>query len=348
MRRLALLLLITSPALASEPAGHFDRDAVVGSSQLFAAANGIASKALGPQERALSRTDAALADLDLALALTHGSIDEAQHGLWAARLDERSTRFGDEFAALQEQITAMGAGYEAAFEQGLQRALATLPGVEECAPTPLAMGGGLAGPGGAPAGRSCPGPDRSAEIAKAWDADPELQAFIEQQKAAQWQQITTYEGAQPVLALDDHAGPNWLNPADLAQLVPEAIEAIDSVDLKAEAARKVLLSERREIGQDDPDATEKRNSIVARARAIRAWSADRKAEAGALVMAAVDRARKKGKKAGWADVGACVNPAGWGGCEGAEATDEVADVVSEDRKLQKELAKWLETLGAPE
>lgn len=351
MIRLILLLLIATPALAvadePAPAGHFDRDAVVAASRLFGAANAVASKALGPQERALSRTDGSLADLDLALALSHGSIDDAQHALWTARLEERSGLFGQEFEALQEQITALGAGYEQAFEAALGRALAALPGIEECAPTPLTMGGGLAGPGGAPPGRACPGPDRSAEVAKAWDADPELRAFVAEQEAASWQQITTYDASQPVLALDGHPGPSWLNPADLVQLVPEAIEAIDTVDRKAESARKDLLRERAEIDPEAAEADEQRKAIVLRARALRAWSADRKAEAGALVMAAVARARRKGKKAGWAEVGACLNPAGWGGCVGDEVTDDVAERVSEDKKLIKELDAWRESLPLP-
>ena len=352
MHSLVLALsLLASPALAAD-AGHFDRDAVVGASAAFRSVSEGSRAALEPREKALTRTDQALADLDLAVALTRGSLDAAQHDLWVARLDERSTRFGDEFAVLQGQLTEMSVGFEQAFEAALARATEALAAggepPRECREPKPDLMGGLAQPGGAGAKKpSCPGADRSAEIAAAWDGDAVLKAALDAIDASGFQDVTSYEGEEPALTLGAGAGPMWVNPAALIERLPEAIELVDAVDRRAAEARTALREARAAIPADAPDFEARRAAVVERARGARGWAEDAKAAAGATVWASLERSRKKGKKAGWSTVGVCLNPAGWGGCPGDDVTQEVAEVLLGDKKLSKELAAALTALDAP-
>lgn len=346
-----LLCLLSTSALAGD-AGHFDREKVVGASAAFRAVSVASTSALEPRERALTRTDQALADLDLSLAVARGGIDAAQHDLWTARLDERSTRFGQEFGLLQDQLTAMSVGYEAAFEGALLRALDALAAagtpVAECAAAPSLLGG-LAQPGGATSSKStCPGVDRSADIAAAWDADPALKATLDTMDPAAFQDVTSYRGEEPPLAVGSGAGPMWIHPAALVEQLPEAIEVIDTVDRRSDEARVALRAARSEIPSDAPDLDQRRTTIVTRARGIRAWGADGKAAVGAALWASLERSRKKGRKAGWSDAGLCLNPAGWAGCPGDDVTSEVAEALLADKKLLKELLGILDGLGSPD
>jgi hypothetical protein len=346
MRLLALLLLVT-PAFAAD-GGSFDRDTVVDASAAFRSVAASQASSFGPIERALETTDRALAELDLDLALTRGSMDKAQHDLSKAVLDERSNKFGDEFNQLQGELDQISGGYEQAFEAALTRALAAMPGVQECKQTGGVLGG-LTGPSsmGGAKDDGCAKPDRSAEIARAWDADPELKAELDRLAAA-WPSITTYSGAEPVRDLG--AGTEgWFSPANLTDLVPEAIELLDAIERKVELVRDALRAERAGLNPEDEGAVDAAKSIAARARAAREWGEDRKAELGATLWAALDKQRKKaGKKGGWAAAGACLNPTAWGACEGTDHTDAIAETLHEDKKLLKALAKQLEGLGAPE
>ncbi len=351
MRPLILLFgLLAVPALAAE-GGHFDRDRVVGASAAFRSVSQASTAALEPRERALTSTDQALADLDLSLALSRGAVDGAQHDLWRARLDERSTRFGQEFEALQEQLTGMSVGFEQAFEGALGRALdalATAGGRPQDCAAPPSLLGGLAQPGGASSKSACPGADRSAEIAAAWDRDPELAAALAAIDPSSFQNVTSYDGAEPPLPCGARARPMWVHPAALAEQLPEAIELIDAVDRRAAEARTALREARAGIADDAPDLAARRAAIVERARATRIWSEDRKAAAGATLWGALERNRKKGKKAGWGDASICLNPVGWGGCPGADVTSEVAEALLADKKLARELAAALAALDAPD
>lgn len=354
MRRLVpLLCLLATPALADGGTeGHFERDAVVAASEAFRAVSRASLAALEPRERALTRTDQALADLDLSLAVSRGAVDGAQHDLWTARLDERSARFSQEFEALQQQLDSMGVGYETAFEAALSRALDALAAAgtpaQECEAKPDLLGG-LAQPGGARAsGPRCPGPDLSASVAAAWDRDAELKAALEALDPAGFQDVTLYGGEEPALVLGSGAGPMWIHPAALVEAVPEAIEVVDTIDRRADEARGILRSARADIPADAPDLDRRRTEIVERARGIRAWGGDGKAAVGAALWASLERSRKRGRKAGWSAAGLCLNPAGWAGCPGEDVTSEVAEALLTDKKLRKEMEGLLAGLEAPD
>jgi hypothetical protein len=348
MRRSILLLcLLATPAVAAQ-GDHFDREAVVGASAAFRSVSSKSTAALEPRERALTRTDQALADLDLSLALSRGAIDGPQHDLWVARLDERSTRFGQEFETLQQELTTMSVGYEQAFEAALLRAVDGLAApAAECAPKKDLMAG-LAQPGGASSAPTCPGENRSADLAAAWDKDAELKSALDAIDPAAFQDVTSYGGEEPPLALGAGSGPAWVHPAALAEALPEAIEAIDTVDRRAAEGRQALRQARADIPDDAPDFDDRRKKIVERARGIRAWSADQKAAIGAAAWESLERNRKKGKKAGWSGAGVCLNPSGWGGCPGDDVTSEVADTLVDDKKLAKALAALLDGIGTPD
>lgn len=353
MLRLALpivaLLLAPVAALGQDAAAqaHFDRDTVVASSSVFRSLSESGAGGFAPIERALMGTDGALAELDLSLALTRGgAVEKAQHDLWTAKLDQRSGLFGAEFQAIQEQLTRQSVGYEEAFEGALQRALATTPAVEckQEAASPF----DLSGPGGQrKATKECPGEDVSAKLAAAWDGDETLKAAVAAIATEPWAGVTGYEASEASVGLSGApASAVTLVPAELLENLPEAIEVLDAISSRAEAAREELLAARAELVADDTDGAQ---AIRTRARELREWTEAQKEALGSVLFGGLERSRKKkGKKAGWGDVSACLNPAAWGGCDGEDVTDAVADVLVEDGKLAKELAALRDGLGRPD
>ena len=351
------LILLCSPALAKEEdpivAGHFDRDAIVGASTVFRGLAERQATALGPLERDLGSTDQALAGLDMALALTGGAIDQARHDLWVAKLAERSTRFGGEFRVVQQQLDTRGIAYEEAFEAALQRAIGAVvaPGetLEECAAAASNDPFALTGPGGQSAKKECAGPDVSAKLASVWDADAELIAALDAIDGEDWPPVTTYtEPQEPMTLGTTPAGATWIYPPGLVDSIPEGIELIDEITARAGDGRQKLLEARDGLDAKAEGADAKVEAIRARARGLREWSEARKADVGALLWAGVEKSRRKGKKAGWGDVGVCLNPEAWGGCEGRDVTEEVAELLVADKKLAKELGALLDGLGEPD
>ena len=354
---LLVLLLIASPALADQEApaatGHYDREAIVGASAVFRGLAQRQATALGPLERDLGRTDKALAGLDMALALTEGAVDQAQHELWSAKLDERSTRFGGEFRTIQEGMDVRGLAYEQAFEDALSRAVVAMTAggevLEECSAAPGNDPFALTGPGGQSAAKACPGADVSAKIAAAWDDDAELVAALDAIGGESWPVVTTYEEAQAPLDLaGTKTGAVFIYPPELMDSIPEGIQLVDEITARTDAGRQKLLAARDGLDPKAEGADAQVEAIRTRARELREWGEARKGEVGGALWTAVDRARRKGKKDGWSDVGVCLNPGDWAGCEGRDVTEEVAEVLVADKKLAKELAGLLESLGEPD
>lgn len=351
MRRLlplALIPLLAAPAAADEGA-WYDPAAVVKASRTFAAVAGTSQSAFAPLESALKRTDRALADLDLSVALTAGVIDGTQTDLWKARLDRRSGVFGDEFGAIQERLTERSVAFEALFDEALQRAVGqlepTLGPLRECAPKasllsgPSSMGGRAA---------TCVGADASARIASAWDQDAELASALQALQEETWPPVSTYDEPAAPAPLGAAAGPAWIHPATLAYLVPEANELLDAVDAQAERRRGALRDRKAALDRSQPDLQEQLIAIRDEARGLRAWADKRKAEVGAALWASVDRGRKKaGRKGGWSDAAACLNSEAWGACPGADVTSAVSEALLADKKLLKELDRLRGALSAP-
>lgn len=353
---LAAALLLSTPALADGPTAapaYYVPDEVIESSEILQDSFRRSGEAYGPVDAAFSRTNRALGALDRNLAVTPGAIDAAQHQLWQAYLDERATLFTEEADAVQAQIDRLQVVYidgsaEAIDRAGLALAAYGYTPVVECAATSPPSIQDITGPGARSPTAECEGANVSERIAKLLDADEEYGAAVRTMTEESWPSITTYSTPQPALNLSGVPdGSTWVSPSDLVESVPEAIEYLDAVESEAARGRAELLDEKRSLSQDDPDLSAKLHSIRSRAIALREWGEARKAELGTRLWTGLDRARKKGKKEGWADVGVCMNPEGWGGCSGLDVTETVADVMVDDRKLRKDLADLLEALESP-
>jgi len=348
-----LFLLVSGSATAGEvyEGPHYDKRAITNASSAFRAVGTSLQESYVPLEQEVSRTDSLLAELDLTLALTEGAADAAHHKLWTARLNERSGVFGPEFQAIQNHIREMEEVFMGAFEGALKQALATLAaeGVEA---RPCEASGGSLGaiqPGFSQGSAGCPGEDVSVRIAAMWDKDKELKAKLDAALAGLFPAVTTYREASDSVSLGKHpAGDNWLSPANLAAAIPEAVELFDTVDRMADAARKDLRAAYQGLDPEAKNYKEQADTVVAKARGIRAFAKAAKASAGKELWSALERARRKGKKAGWQDVVVCLNPGGWGGCRGTDRSDEVAAAVTGDKRLQKALAKLLASLEPPD
>jgi len=345
----AAVALAASPASA-EPAGHYDPDRIPPASRVFVDVSKASGGAVTPIERALVQADGALADLELALGLSAGSVDSGKHGVWKARLDERSTRFFAEAEAFQNEVYALGDGFQRAFEEATTRALAAIEGeVVECREPQGSALGALAGKT-EPAVSTCPGGDFTKAIAAAWDADAVLSEALAPLREPLATSVTRYEDEAEVLALGSNAaGGTWVSPQELASAIPEAAEILDAIDSRADQARGVLREAKESLQKDDPVAEDIVKAIRNRARGIRAWTDDHRAALGAALVEAIERNRKRaGKKGGWVDVGVCVNPEVWSGCAGTDAVDGVAEALLKDKKLIKALERMLIELSEPE
>ncbi len=347
---LAATLLLAASVASAEPAGHYDPDKLPAASKVFVEVAKASGGAVDPLEGALVKADGALADLNLALALASGSVDEGKRGVWGARHDERSTRFDHEAESFQREVYALGDSFQRAFEEATARAVDAVEGeVVECREPQGSALGALAGRTEA-AEPTCPGKNVTADIAAAWDADPVLAEAIAPLREPMKTTVTAYDEEAEVLGLSGHpAGSTWVSPQELAAAIPEAAEILDAIDTRAAEARGVLSAANKALDRDDPLAEDMVKAIRNRARGIRTWTGERRAALGVAVAEAIERNRKKaGKKAGWVDVGVCVNPEVWGGCAGTNVAEPVAEALLKDKKLAKALERMLIELTEPE
>lgn len=375
-------------ATPAEARGHYDREAIPERSSLFKSIGESSNRTFEEVEKTLQRTDGALAKGYLSTALVRGAVDDAAWKLGQARLDARSETFSYEFKGIQGRFDQVGAAYEEAFGAALERALAALvaekPGaIVECSPKAASALDALAGggPGGkADAGSGCPGTDFTDEIARRWDADEQLEnrlldvvggdlgplvigvnaegepiEYGSALDAHGWPKITSYSDPDTVLAVGGIGGVGWVHPADLTVAFPELAEALDRIDELAAAARASLSTAAGELPRDElgnllqDEATMARVELIQnKAKGVRLFTEDSRAAVGELLWAVMNKGRKKGKKAGWADAGICLNPQAFGGCEGADVTDAVADFLGSDKKLQAALTEVREGLSGPD
>jgi hypothetical protein len=343
--------LLPAVALAGGDA-WYRQDDVVKASTRFQASAQRSQAAVAPVEEALVKADGNLASMDRAQALLRGSIPPAFADLHRATLDERAGRFEAEHQAIQERLTALELGFEGAYTQALERARTTVAsqGFSNVAPCEgpsgidaLAMGG----PGGGPTPPRCPGTDVSSRLAAAWDDDPKLDKELQALYAGAWPVVTSYTTPmEPVSLAGRTRAQGSFDPALLAASLPEAAECLDRIEALAQQSRSALSAARREYGESLTQ--EQLEAIRARARGVREWAEEQKSRAGKALLAAVERGTKgKGAKAGWGEVGACVNPPSWGGCAGPDRTKDVSAVLLGDQKLAKELKALLASLVAP-
>jgi|GEM_PF-1672479 len=289
------------------------------------------------------------------------------------RLNQMQVAYEEAFtAAMQRALDALAAEGKA--------------GVVPCtAKKQSAMEAMAAGGPGATTGATtthCPGSDFTQEIARRWDSDPVLEErmlevvggelgplvvgmgsggepmeYSAALGAGGWPKITEYDEAGNVLALTGQGAPggSWLHPADLVLSMPELAEALDTIDTLSSAARAELQETVKALPRDangdliqDEASMPRIEAVQSKARGIREFTDGSRAQVGALVWATLSKARKKGKKDGWADVGVCLNPPGFGGCSGLDASDMAAEVLAGDKKLTAALAELTEGLVGPD
>ncbi len=399
LRSLPLVLLAAaalgpSPGQAqdadeAEVRGYYDKAAIPDRSSVFKSIGESSTRTFEKVEKALQRTDGALAKSDLSVALAQGAVEDGAWQLGKAKLDARSETFAYEFKGIQGRFDQVGVAYELAFEAALERALAALtsekPGaIVECSPKASgsaldALAGG--GPGGsADKEPACPGTNFTDEIARRWDGDEELENRLLDVVGGDlgplvigigtdgqpleyggeldnqgWPSITGYSDADAVLPVNGQGGVGWLHPADLTVAFPELAELLDRIDELAATSRSSLSEAVAALPRDesgnlvqDEDTMAKVDAIQTRAKGIRAFTEDSRASAGKLLWEVLNKSRKKGKKAGWSEVGICLNPPAFGGCEGADVTDVVADHLGGDKKLQAALVELQQGISAPD
>lgn len=369
------------------PRGHYVEADIPERSTAFKSVSESTSRTFEKVEARLQEVDGRLAKMALSVGLAGASVETDTASLWESKLDARSDTFGYEFNGIQARLNQSQVAYEEAFRSALQRAVTGLqsetPGaIVPCIPTKGSAMDALAagGPGGSSATSSrkhCPGTDFSMEIARRWDGDSALEERLLEIVGGDlgplvigvdgegnpvnyggalanggWPAITTYDEAASVVGVvgQDAAGTTWLHPADLVITMPELAEALDQVDAMADEARAKLKETIDGLPRDEAGLLlEKDVQVVrAKARGISAFTEASRAELGAALWASLAKLRKKGKKDGWSDVGLCLNPPGFGGCEGDDKTDEVAEVLGGEKKLAAKLAEIREALTAPD
>jgi len=305
-----------------------------------------------------------------------------------ARSDTFGYEFDGVQVRLNQMQMAYQDAFEAALQRAIEGLAAEgKTGIVACAPKTGSALGALAGggPGGTVAGPStdhCPGTDFSQEIARRWDSDELLEERVLEivggdlgplvigvapdgapvefggaLAAGGWPAITNYEEPGDVLGLTGQApaGGTWLLPADLVISMPELAEVLDRLDELAGEARGELQDIVKALPRDesgnlvqDEASLPRIEGVQAKARGIRAFSEEGRAQVGGALWESLAKLRKKGKKAGWADVGLCLNPPGFGGCVGDDVSDAVADVLASDKKLAGRLKEILAGLTAPD
>lgn len=304
------MLLFLATTAAAEPA-HYSPDAVAGASTTFARY----ADALGPKSDALEDAMAVNAkavreaDLGASLVARRADLTAWQQELRAAYVKQGmvAQSFSD---WIQDASTDV-------FTQAMAQAVGSLGGdLSECAARTgiAAITGPMSGPS------SCPGADRSADIARAMDQNADLTAVVDQLLAEPWPDFDLPSEPQPTVPLTGDDG--WIRIG----VVAEAVMSVQLAALEAQLERD-LGDLDREL--DGPDAEQALKKAEAHRQAYEA----RVADAGEALLTALEKGLPKAGH----QVAVCVNPPALGGCEGVDRTDEVVAWAKGDKKLQKAL-----------
>lgn len=306
------LFVLGIGASAAGEAGSYTEDGVAKHSAALARA----AEALGPPDAAMQD---ALARLGEALgALERGAVAfrglaPAEFSAWATTARRRGAAAG---LQAQKHADLIAADTEQVFRAAITRALGAMkPPPALC----TARASSLPRPGGAPR-PGCPGPDRSAEVARAVDADPAV--------ARAMAEIAAIPFPQPAVEPKPWA-PVPLTGTDRYLRADALRAALDPGH--AEAAADALEA-RLEPFFDGIEAGDA-GAIAAAKEARAAWEAAEAAR-GAALAEAIRLALPKIAGAPPA-VGICLNPAALGGCPGADVTDTLLPLLAADNRLQK-------------
>lgn len=304
---LIVTLAVPAAAIAGKK-GHYTIDQTI-----------YASEAMTLQDRRMASNNAMLLidgetvdknliALQLAVSLTRGSVDEEAHGTWEATLVQRRDLLLQEVTSGMLHWLDLLARSREKFMEALPRAVQDIE-TRDIGVVELCEA--------AP----CSGPNMSRRVAMSLDDDTVLEGQLDKIAKESWPAITMYRSkkaeALPVGkdAAKGTAGINLahVSPVTLVAAVPEVALALAAADRSTEGR---------------PDARDEARQKI-----------------GVELWAAIDRARKKGRKDGWSDVRVCVNPAGWGGCGRANVTEAVVEVLVDDKKLIEAMAALTSEFG---
>lgn len=252
--------------------------------------------------------DRQLVALQLGVSLTRGSVPDALHADWQGKLVERRDR-------LVKEITAGMLHWLSLLRESQEQFVLALPAAVADVEARGASRLVLCDEG------TCEGSNLSRKVAIALDSDPELETALDGIAKAAWPKITPQRSekseAMPFGKFKSKHAPGvhvpHVSAATLAAAVPEVARALGAADAAT-------------VGK--PEARD-----AARQRV------------GAALFEALDRARKKGRRAGWFEVQICVNPGAWGGCGRGNVTGEAVDVLIEDSKLTEAMGALWDEFG---
>lgn len=241
-----------------------------------------------------------------------------------ARLQALKKRFARERAVLQAFATTMMEDFDTEFQAALTRALpADAVQCQARVPTGPALPGMPAPMEDNP---DCTGDDLNPTLGAALDADPALNASIDEILGLEWPAISLDQTPRSAVGDAEQwvAITPWFGAA-----AGNALKAIDRRDAEARLPFEAAI----EQGADK----EALQAMLADARKVTEDTRQRRAAVAAPVLDAVAAWSAKRVKKGRAGVAWCANPALLGGCTGTDVTASKGAELRADKKIAKAL-----------
>ncbi|TVQ87072.1 MAG: hypothetical protein EA397_19160 [Deltaproteobacteria bacterium] len=310
-----MILLLAAAALA-EPTGHAHPSEIAQHSALYTKA----AESAGSTFQSLESKSEALAT---ALRAYETSLDLLGNDAPAAereRLATLRTTFNRERSVLQSFATTLMEDFDQEFSQAMERVLPK--GAQICEPT---VSAGASLPGVASRTQpnpDCEGPDLNQQTAAKMDADPSLQAAVEEMLSLDWPELSLEPASQ-----DPIGAQTWIQVYPLfSKLRGSALKSIDRADEEARLPFAAAI----ERGA----STEELATMREDAKAI----SDKTARArAALAQPILEAIRARSGRKGLPELGFCANPELFGGCRGTQASPSQIDAILSDKKVQRTL-----------
>lgn len=302
------MLLFVFAALAADAPAYWSPEAVSAGSTWFGKAQSRDAKAFDTAQGQLERAKTAVSALDLGAALVGAP------ATLASFVEDEKRELSGQFLRLQKHTDLLATDYETVFGDAVQRALPTVGKgytVAQCTP-----------PTGIQAmmhrsSASCVGTDLAPALAKAIDADPQLQKAVNDILTVDWPAIELPSKPQALTAATGTA--RSVDAATIARALRAA--DLDAAQDAYEAAVEQLSDD---LGSTDP-AT-KAAAIAKGKVAHDAWVKS----VSSIGKALWPDLKKKLSAAKLSDVGVCPNPVATGGCGVPDATAEVLRALGLD------------------